>query len=646
MDPPAYKGNVPDYDDDEDELEEAETRRRRSSRRRQARLQEDDADQEETKPSALDPLLPDFKDQARRAAGDQQLEDRLASTSTIPLAQDVRIVEEEPTDPRTLPAAVMQLYPNSRINAKNTVGTVDRPAAENIAAPAFDPPIQAPPSGSSGIDTNAFSMPQPSGDQGGGASVSNQPTGIRKHLVWAGVLLVLGLAVVVAVAVVLSGNNGSGSPNIDLSPTVPPSASISPSASVPPSFSAAPSTPARKILRKAFSTAKNQSKSTRGDQADSQKNPNRKDQTPVPASIETPPSLGSAGHSDSFSPFVSISPSAPASPTNLSAPPNSTNQTELTALGQFLEIQERDVQCPLSGAQNHPEPVKQLGDYMEQKTGKVFSVGDSVIGQVAILGRPGLCCNPRVRCDDELIDLGGQDPNNDGSFYGELNATHYGSLQTDWQHLKIYIGRGKTYFPPVYHLAPAISAETNAADGGAGLVAETIKNMSANKNDILIMGLMGNHFHNHEQLLLFETYCTQLITRLVNPFPGRVILVDTSPQHFKGNGAYAADGIKECGPLMPGLDKTPGVVEMRQAIWDYVTYKNLNHNNNRVIDLFSILDRLWMCHRYPVLQEGTSQPVDCTHWNDGVYSVVAGLVLEALQSLEDEKGGLPGHAPF
>lgn len=53
-----------------------------------------------------------------------------------------------------------------------------------------------------------------------------------------------------------------------------------------------------------------------------------------------------------------------------------------------------------------------------------------------------------------------------------------------------------------------------------------------------------------------------------------------------------------------------------------------------------------MCHRYPVVQKGTSQTVDCTHWNDGVYSILAGLILEALETLDELEGSLSGNVPL
>jgi hypothetical protein len=179
--------------------------------------------------------------------------------------------------------------------------------------------------------------------------------------------------------------------------------------------------------------------------------------------------------------------------------------------------------------------------------------------------------------------------------------------------------------PPVYQLAPLLPADTNIHDGGAALLARTLHSMSASEDDILIAGLFGNHF-NEAAFALWETFCSHFISNVVNTFPGRVILLGANQQHFHGTGVYNKDDDpKRCGPFLPSMQDTIGAMESRQLAWDSSIVKYLDHSRVRVVDVSQILARFWMCHR---------KPEDCTHWNDAVYSVLAGLVLQALESLE------------
>lgn len=111
----------------------------------------------------------------------------------------------------------------------------------------------------------------------------------------------------------------------------------------------------------------------------------------------------------------------PRTTSHITAKDTITAKDNITALDAFLhlhdEVDEGDdepvvVACPLP----NPKPgftlaKKQLGDYTSSQ---VYLIGDSVIGQLCILGRPGLCCNSRVPCKNnengELIE--GRDPNN------------------------------------------------------------------------------------------------------------------------------------------------------------------------------------------------------------------------------------------
>ena len=350
---------------------------------------------------------------------------------------------------------------------------------------------------------------------------------------------------------------------------------------------------------------------------------------------------------------------------HITAKDNITAKDKITALDAFLhlhdEVDEGDdepvvVACPLP----NPKPgftlaKKQLGDYTSSQ---VYLIGDSVIDQLCILGRPGLCCNSRVPCKNnengELIE--GRDPNNLHNYYKELNASEYGSLEKDWQHLTQFIGRGggeESYHPPVFQLAAWVGKEEHPVNASVSLLVNTLVRLSAssstdnhsnvpslmqaNKDDILIAGLMGNH-HRPQEMTEWEIFCAQLMSRVINQFPGRVVLISANPQHFRGDGTYIrrSKTKSSCGPFVPPLDSgSVATVEARQAIWDYSIYKYLNHSQTRVLDVGEVLSRFWMCHRTPVAKiGGTAGQMDCTHWNDQVYSLLAGMVLEALESFE------------
>jgi hypothetical protein len=274
--------------------------------------------------------------------------------------------------------------------------------------------------------------------------------------------------------------------------------------------------------------------------------------------------------------------------------------------------------CPKHPHKFNPPP-KQLGDFTSSQ---VFIISDSVLSQVCILGLPGLCCNNRVLCDG-VKSFG--DPNELDSYYRELNATDYGSDQSDWQngHIYEYIGRGESN-PRVVRLSPDVKVHWE----DPWMLIESFWSNSATPpgpNDILIAGMMGNHFHPAE-LERWDVFSKKLIQG-VNHFPGRVVLVSASPQHFAGAGTYIDAKKKECGP--PNRDEfaapKPGGVEMRNAIWNYNVNKHLMHNQTAVVDVFRILSPLWMCHR---------AVNDCLHWDDGVYSLLAGMILDGLDRLD------------
>lgn len=293
----------------------------------------------------------------------------------------------------------------------------------------------------------------------------------------------------------------------------------------------------------------------------------------------------------------------------------------------------------------HFDPPKvQLADFVRAEGGEqVFLVGDSVIGQLCLLGLPGLCCNSRVLCPNTTQPLIITNATPDLTDWKRPYATG----THDWQHLDEFVARGADEISPAY--VPVYQFGPNAAsfeDGGAHLIHNALyKNaISADspfpcfeitKGDVLIVGLFGNHFHqgpSGSNMMSFRAFADIIIKEVVNPFPGRVVLLGYSPQHFTGNGEYHNNtSIRVCGPfrIFDGIDAKVGEVELRSAIWSNAIFEHLNHPRSRFVDTNQFLSMLWMCHRVP----GGEKP-DCTHWHDTVYSILALAVLNALGTLE------------
>jgi len=322
------------------------------------------------------------------------------------------------------------------------------------------------------------------------------------------------------------------------------------------------------------------------------------------------------------------------------APPMvNSGMTALEGYLKYLDNIHNTTPCPL-GTKSFVAPKKHLGDYLKED-GRAFLVGDSVISQLCFLGKPGLCCNTRYPCDakktkDYLEDEIG---NPEGIFHPEMNVSHYGLRQDDWQHFVLALGRGNTYLPPTFMLAPSTNpqkAPRNAKDGGVGLLEEVLyKVMNATEDDILVMGLAGNHWHNEKEMPAFEEYANGAITKIANKFPGRVVLLGASPQHFYADGLYTSTGIKKCSAYFPRPTEYVNAVEARITIWNSNIRQHLNHSKTRNVDVAQTLSNLWMCHRYPNLRGASSETTDCLHWSDGVYALLAGLVLQAIQQLSE-----------
>jgi len=277
-------------------------------------------------------------------------------------------------------------------------------------------------------------------------------------------------------------------------------------------------------------------------------------------------------------------------------------------------IDEQGVSCPYAVGSSTPNAT-QLGDLTSSR---VFLVGDSIMGQLGLLGKPGLCCNSRVLCDDDVQPFG--DRHVLDSYRRNINTTEYGVNTSAWQHAWEMIGRGPPgRHPQVIYLAPL---KSNQPSKPIATIMEH-PDMTPGKDDILIMGLLGNHFGSKD-IADLESFTKDLIVNVVNKFPGRVAILGASPQHFKGDGSYRAAKEKKCGPVNFNVTRGPNLVELRNVLWSYTLRKHLAHDRTTEVDVYRLLYPLWMCHR---------APTDCTHWNDGVYNLLTTTVLKALASL-------------
>ena len=150
--------------------------------------------------------------------------------------------------------------------------------------------------------------------------------------------------------------------------------------------------------------------------------------------------------------------------------------------------------------------------------------------------------------------------------------------------------------------------------------------------DILIIGLVGNHFTrgslNNPSFQAFEIYSENLMKVAVNGFKGKVVIMGHSPQHFGYSGTYnPRKAAKTCSPtsLIPAKIAHAGVV--RKAIWEHAVFK-YTAVPYVFLNMYDLLNPLWSCHRQPDLSVGK---LDCTHWSDPVITLMADLVLNALQ---------------
>lgn len=253
--------------------------------------------------------------------------------------------------------------------------------------------------------------------------------------------------------------------------------------------------------------------------------------------------------------------------------------------------------------------------------GKVFLVGDSVIGQICQLGAPGLCCSSQRPCS-------GAPP-----FPDSKTSPHERQLDLypeyegkGWQHLFEFQLRDKDHRASghtAYVVAPEVHDDPDTVGHSVKLVTDFLASKGASAEDVLVLGMVGTHF-NHG-LEVFEKFVVHLVQEVANPFPGRVVLLGYGPQHFAGAGYYTRGGAKACSPNpLPGDVAVPRN-SFRSAIFLRGVWAHLTHARSRLVDFNDLLSPLWSCHR---------TAGDCTHWADPVVSFQAQLILDALEKVQ------------
>ncbi|CAK0794506.1 unnamed protein product, partial [Prorocentrum cordatum] len=253
-----------------------------------------------------------------------------------------------------------------------------------------------------------------------------------------------------------------------------------------------------------------------------------------------------------------------------------------------------------------------------------------------IRGRPGdLGGEPGFSCSDARP-CRGTAPFKVGvnvSWQVELDKTDERYVGKGWQHLKRYwvrSARGEMSQVEGWEVAPAVSghpAGAQEAEEAAALLQRFLRDdLKVTADDVMVIGLLGNHF-NDGDLPAFERYAELLMRDVVTEFPGRVVVLGTSPQHFRTQtGAYnVSQGATGCAPIPLPSDASGGNNKNRNAIWGHSVWRHMKSKRARFVDMYEMLLPLWRCHR---------NELDCTHWSDAVISIQVELVLEALKKIE------------
>jgi len=290
-------------------------------------------------------------------------------------------------------------------------------------------------------------------------------------------------------------------------------------------------------------------------------------------------------------------------------------------LRNWMSSQKKSDAClpELNGVERFSSPENSMHRQLAPG-GKVFLVGDSVIGQICQLGSPGLCCSSARPCANAP-----PFPRSHASTQ-EIQLDELPEYKDQgWQHLfQFKLRDGKSAAAnTAYFVAPEVHDEKDTVNKSVRLVTGFLAEKGTTADDVLVLGMVGTHY-NHG-LTVFQEFVTALLQRVVNPFPGRVVLLGYGPQHFAGAGHYSSKGVKECAPNQLPSDVDMPRNSFRSAIFLRSVWAHLSHSKSRLVDFNQILSPLWNCHR---------SAGDCTHWKDPVISLQGQLILNALQKIK------------
>jgi len=273
------------------------------------------------------------------------------------------------------------------------------------------------------------------------------------------------------------------------------------------------------------------------------------------------------------------------------------------------------------------DPPKWVDKQMKPGS-RLFAIGDSVMTQTLALGRPGLSCTFARPCQGSApFTLEGKP-----SWQDDLDVTDSRYANKGWHHLTHYMLRsseGVISDVEGWVVAPGTHDNISTIPDSMLLLREWLEqDAKPTKDDVMLIGLLGNHFNG--DLTAWDTYAELLMKDVVTPFAGRVVMLGTSPQHFKiGHRGY--DAVLEqtnCAPNPSPSDiggTSQEVVKRRSDIWGYNIWQHMKNRRARFVDTQEILRPLWRCHR---------SLSDCTHWQDPVVSMQIRLFLEALQKID------------
>ena len=204
----------------------------------------------------------------------------------------------------------------------------------------------------------------------------------------------------------------------------------------------------------------------------------------------------------------------------------------------------------------------------------MFFVGDSLVGQLCLLGTVALCTNRTLL-----------------------------STNRTWQHLEQHVARtaGGTAIP-AYQVSPAVCS--NCSNVNAAIAARRFIRPRATPRSVLVVGMLGAHFKYDRDLHL---YLQTLASELVVPFPGQTLKIGPVYQHFRTSMNTYRDGAT-CAAATPG-----GVARIASREADFVATMGPDS-----VSVSNLTRDAHKCHR----KVAPGRQADCTHYVNSVYDAI------------------------